>query len=112
LLSSRKRRGSCPNLSVVKVSRCSKTLEWIGRFLARELVLLVDLRVGPAPRTIELRHHHLPVVQPHLVDAVLVAVEAEEAPVGRHAGGVDGVEHAVRRELAIRMRAFGMRVHG
>src|SRR5919198_5808652 len=69
--------------------------------LARERVLLVDLRLGPASRAIELRHDDALIFEPDLVDAVLVAVETEQAPVGAQAAGADAVEHPLGRELRI-----------
>src|SRR5437660_982894 len=75
--------------------------------LARERVLLVALGLRPAARPIELRHHHASLLEPDLVDAVLVAVEAEEAPVRAQAGRGDRVEHPLWRELRIRMRVHG-----
>ena len=79
--------------------------------LARKGVLLVDLRLGPAARAIELRHHRLicpfGVFQPDLVDTVLVAIEAQQAPVGAQAARRDRVQHPVGRKQRI-----GMRVHG
>ena len=57
--------------------------------------------------TVELGHHDRPVLEPDLVDAVLVAVEAQEPPVGTQAGGGDAVEHQIRRQARV-----GMRVHG
>src|SRR5438105_5975538 len=53
--------------------------------LAREGVLLVDLRIAPAPGAVELRDDHRAVLEPDLVDPVLDAVEAEQPPAGREA---------------------------
>src|SRR6185503_20015098 len=68
------------------------------RQLEREGVLLEDLRVRPAPRAIELRDDEAAVLEARLVDAVLVAVQGEEAPVGTRARRVDGVQHEIGRE--------------
>src|SRR5207244_7391451 len=75
--------------------------------LVREGVLFIDLRVAPAARPIELRHHHRAVFQPDLVDAVLVAIEAQQAPVGAQAGRGDAIEHHIWRQARIRMRVQG-----
>ena len=79
--------------------------------LAGEGVLLVDLGIGPAPWAIELGHHCLiscfGILEPDLVDAVLVAVEAEQPAVGLQAAGRDRVEHPVGGQQRI-----GMRIHG
>src|SRR5258708_33304333 len=75
--------------------------------LVREGVFLVDLRIAPAAGPVELRHHHRAVLEPHLVDAVLVAVQAEQAPVGAHARLGDAVEHPVGRQMRVWMRDQG-----
>jgi len=46
-----------------------------------ECVLFVDLGVAPALGAIELGDDEGAVLEPDLVDAVLVAVEAEEPPI-------------------------------
>ena len=77
--------------------------------LVDERVLLEDLRVAPARGPIELRDDGRRVVAPHLVDAILVAVEREQAPVAAHAHAVERVEHAIGRQPGVgRWR----RVHG
>ena len=61
--------------------------------LAGEAVLLEDLLVRPAPGAVELGDEEpgiaqgaaLVLLEPHLVDAVLVAVERELAAVGQEA---------------------------
>ena len=55
-------------------------------------MLLGDLRVAPAARPIELRDDRRLVLAPHLVDAVLVAVEREQTAVAADADGVERVE--------------------
>jgi hypothetical protein len=72
-------------------------------------VLLGDLRVAPARRTIELRDHRRCVVAPHLVDTVLVAVERQQAAVAANAHAVERVEHAIRGQSGI--RRFGHATH-
>src|SRR6185503_16303947 len=71
--------------------------------LAREGVLLFDLRVAPATRPVELGDHGGFFLQPHLVDAVLVAREREQPPVGSQPERRDRVEHHFRREGGIRV---------
>ena len=73
-------------------------------------MLFRELRVGPAVRTVELRHHGRSVFEVRLVDAVLIAVEREQAPVAAQAGGLERIEHGVRRETGVRPRAIGL--HG
>ena len=74
--------------------------------LAREPVLLEDLRVAPAAGAIELGDHQpgtLVGLDADLVHAVLVAVEREEAAVAAQAGGVDRIEDHVRGEARVRV---------
>ena len=75
--------------------------------LVREGVLFVDLRIAPASGPVELRDERRPIVEPHLVDAVLVAVERQQPAVGGEAGGGDGVQHDIRGEPRV-----GVGVHG
>jgi len=77
------------------------------RQLARELVFFIDLRVAPAAGAIELRHNHRVVLEPNLVHAVFVAVEAEQAAVRTQPGFAERVEHPLGGELGIRMRLHG-----
>src|SRR6267378_7571345 len=58
-----------------------------------EGMLFRDLPRAPAAGAVELEHHRAAVVQPDLVDAVLIAVEREQPAVGAEAGAVAGVEH-------------------
>ncbi len=82
--------------------------EWLDRGnlfpgkLAHEAVLLEDLRVGPAPRAIELGHARRSVGEGNLVDAVFVAVEREQATVAFEPDAVECVEHDVRRQAGKR----------
>src|SRR5438477_8870531 len=59
--------------------------------LADEGVLLEDLRVGPAVRPVELGDAGRLAFQRHLVDAVFVAVERQQAAVAGHADAVERV---------------------
>src|ERR1700732_4273293 len=54
-------------------------------------MLLGDLRIAPALRPVELQHQ-LTVTGAELVDAVLVAVEGEQTPLGGEAKGGVGIE--------------------
>ena len=69
---------------------------------------LYRLRLGPAPRAIELHHHRRTFLHPHLVDAVLVAVEGKQAPVGTQPRARAGVEHEIRRQRCVGMRHCGI----
>ena len=69
--------------------------------LAREGVLLVDLRVAPALGPVELGDDGGVVLESDLVDAVLVAVEAEQTPVRTQARSGDRVEHEIRRQPCV-----------
>ena len=75
--------------------------------LVGEGVLFVDLRVDPASGAVELCDHDRVVLEPDLVDAVLIAVQAEQPPVGTQTGRGHAVEHQVRRQARV-----GVRVHG
>jgi len=73
-----------------------------GGELEREAVLLEDLRARPAARPVELGDDGLAVLDPDLVDAVLVAVEREHPPVGAHAGRLDRRDDGLGREPGVR----------
>ncbi len=66
-------------------------------------MVLEDLRVAPAIGAVELRHHVGVVLQAHLVDAVLVAVEREQAPVAAQADALERIQHRVGRQAFIRL---------
>ena len=74
-----------------------------------ECVLLADLLIAPPRRTIELdddRRHRIhaagALVEPCLVDAILVAVERKQPAVAEKSDGIERIEHAVGREARIR----------
>src|SRR6185503_18897074 len=71
--------------------------------LACERVLLFDLSGAPASRPVELEHTRGAVLEPGLVDAVLVAVERQEPPVGAQSRAIAGVEHDFRGQRGVRM---------
>ena len=80
------------------------------REVAREGMLFEDLRIGPARGAIELcddrgglrsssfRHF----VEPHLVHAIFVAVQREQAAVAEQANGAKRVEDAIGRQSGVR----------
>ena len=78
-----------------------------GVKLGDELMLLRDLRIAPASRTIELRDDRRLVLAPHLVDAVLVTVEREQAAVAADADGVERVEDEVGGQDGIGVSGHG-----
>ena len=86
---------------------------WHGRHLCcsqlgHERVLLLDLRIAPAARPIELGDHEagtaVGILHTRLVHAVLVAVEREQRAGGGQpgvtAGAINRVEHRVGREAS------------
>src|SRR5690606_39849578 len=66
-----------------------------------EGVLLGDLRVGPAPGAVELDDDGAAVLEAYLVDAVLVAVQREKAPVAAQPDRLERIEHAVGGEVRV-----------
>ena len=75
--------------------------------LLGEAMFLANALVGPAPGSIELRHHETAVLLAELVDTVLVAVECEEAPVADEAYPLQGCKNPVGAEVCIGL--FGLR---
>src|SRR5690606_17498229 len=68
----------------------------------------------PRRGSIELRHHHPAVVEPGLVDPVLVAVQGEEAAVALEADRRERVEDGIGRQAGVRraaQRAIGRPGH-
>ena len=76
--------------------------------LERERVLLVDLRIAPARRAIELEHPQRAVVVAQLIDAIFVAVEREQAPGRLQPDAFRSSEHDARVE-SIERRGCRMR---
>ena len=72
--------------------------------LGDKCMLFKDLCVAPAFRSIELGDQRFAVVQPDLVDAVLVAVEGEQSAVWCKSGGLDRLKDDVRSEYLERVR--------
>jgi hypothetical protein len=60
-------------------------------------MLLANRRIAPALRTVELRHHRIAVLDPDLVDAILVAVERQDASVAAMPHRLQSVEDEFRR---------------
>ncbi len=77
--------------------------------LEREGVLLGDLVVAPATRSVELGDDARAVVQTDLIDAVLIAVQREQPSINRPARLLERVEHAVGRERRSRGAPLGHR---
>jgi hypothetical protein len=71
----------------------------VGAQIGQEAVLLQYLFARPAPGAVELGHHVRVVLQPEVVDPVLVAVERHAVPGRREAGLLQRAEYDVRREV-------------
>ncbi|MCY1512112.1 hypothetical protein D9M68_465600 [compost metagenome] len=69
------------------------------RQFGAETVFLTDRRVAPALRAIELGDQRLGVFDAHLVDAVLVAVQREDACVAEKAEAFHGIQYQVGGEV-------------
>src|SRR5512143_2126784 len=66
-----------------------------------EGVFVENRRAAPGCGTVELDHHRQGILGPHLVDAVFVAVERQQAAVRLETGAVQRVERAVGRQRGI-----------
>src|SRR5687767_10948693 len=71
--------------------------------LLREGVLFLDLRFAPASGPVELRHHRRAVLEPDLVDAILIGGKREQPPVGAQAQIAQRIERHLGREGGIGM---------
>ncbi|MNY26103.1 hypothetical protein D3C86_1599310 [compost metagenome] len=83
--------------------------------LEGEAVLLANRRVGPALRPVELGDQRRFVLDAHLVDAVLVAVECQYARIAEVAKALHGIQHQVGGQCGKwvghgRLRSLGRRV--
>ena len=58
-------------------------------------MFLQDLLIRPAPRPVELGNQWLCVLNANLIDAVLIAVQRQQARVAEVAGGLDGIDNTV-----------------
>ena len=65
-------------------------------------MLFQNRRTAPALRTVKLGNHALARFEPHLIHAVFITVERREATIATLAGGLYGIEQALRRETRIR----------
>ena len=75
--------------------------------LEAELVLLDDLLVAPAPGAVKLGDQRLPLVDPHLVDAVFVAVQRGGAAIAAVPLALHGIHDEARGKGLKGMRTFG-----
>lgn len=93
----------------MEISRVAQAAAWLvaerrnhrqalAREIEGELVLLAQRRVGPAQRAVELRDQRLAVLDADLVDAILIAVQRQQATVGDEALALDRRQDEVRRE--------------
>jgi hypothetical protein len=71
------------------------------RQLRRKFVFFEYRRVGPAVRAIELRDDGVIIVDAHLVHAILVAVECEQASVTAEAEILEGFEEILRLQIGV-----------
>lgn len=79
--------------------------------LQREGVLLQDCRVAPAPRAVELGDYRVGVLDPHLIDAVLVAVECQLVAVRRQSHRRHRVQDQVWSEVRVGRGVWLERLH-
>jgi len=66
-------------------------------------VLLDDRLVRPPPGTVELDHDRLVVLDPDLIDTVLVTAKRQDPAVAQETAGLDRVDDRVRSEPVERM---------
>src|SRR5690606_24991448 len=69
--------------------------------LQGETVLLLDGGIAPSPGTIELRHERLRLLDAHLIDAVFVAIQRQDAPIRYVADGLDRRDDHIRRQSIV-----------
>ncbi len=69
-----------------------------------EGVLFQDGGIAPAPRSVELGDDGRGVIDADLIDAVLVAVQCEQAPIGQESDALHRIQHEIRGEVGIRCR--------
>ena len=70
---------------------------FLGGQLRRKGMLLADRRIAPTSRAIELGDHGLAVLDADLVDAILIAVESQYAPVATIVEGLERIQYGLRR---------------
>lgn len=71
--------------------------------LARERVLLANLRIAPASRSIELNDQAITALDAHLINPILVAVQREDACITGVAKRLDGIDDEIGAQRRIRM---------
>jgi hypothetical protein len=64
-------------------------------------MFFLDRRIAPAASAVELRDQRRCVFDSDLIDAILEAVQREQAAVGVHASRLDRAEHGVRTQTGI-----------
>ena len=69
--------------------------------LGGEGVLLEDLGIAPAARSVELGDDDAAAFEEDLEDAVLVGVELDQPAVAAKADTIERVEHGARREVGV-----------
>ena len=69
--------------------------------LLEERVLLGNLLVAPAIRTVELDDHWIRVLQVHEIDTVLVAVQRDQSAIADEANRFEGIEDGLRGEADV-----------
>ena len=75
-------------------------------------MLFQDLLVAPAAGTVELGDHGFVVLDADLVNAVLVAVQRQQAAVRQQAHGFHGPDDGIRPEAIVGGAVFGGFLHG
>ncbi len=90
--------------AVVHVRRDHRDLG--TREFQRKLVLLENRGVGPALGSVELHHDRRGVFSAHLVDAVFVTIQGQDATVARVPQRFDGADDDVGGQRGIRMRGI------
>jgi hypothetical protein len=79
----------------------------LRRKLEGEGMFLANRGLRPAPGPVEFRDHRRPILDPDLVDPVLVAVQRQQPTVGTQPGGLHGVQDDLRLQTGIGMDAHG-----
>jgi hypothetical protein len=69
-------------------------------------VLFENLLVTPAPRPIELSYERLPLFDPNLVNAILIAVERKSAAIAAKSLAFNGIDNEAGGKSLKRVRAI------
>ena len=97
----------------VSVSRqCATAGKWERRHhgyfgfaqFSKKGVFLQNGRIAPAFRPVELGDQRRAFFHAHLIDAVFVAIERQQAPVGAKADRLDRIQHVIGRERRVGMQ--------